>query len=87
MRLGGFIGQPVIVRDQIAEQFAAGLVHDFFIMAVFFDQAGEFGYEVAEAMEAGRKLLIRFLNEGDTTWWLAGDKTDEARVKLNLPFS
>lgn len=35
------------------------------------------GYEVAEAMDAGRKLLIRFLSGGDVTWWLAGDKTDD----------
>lgn len=35
------------------------------------------GYEVAEAMEQGRKLLIRFLSGGDVTWWLAGDKTDD----------
>lgn len=35
------------------------------------------GYDIAVAMEEGRKIQIRFLTEGDATWWLAGDKTDE----------
>lgn len=35
------------------------------------------GYEVAEAMEQGARLLIRYLSDGDTTWVLAGSRTDD----------
>lgn len=35
------------------------------------------GYDIAAAMEEGRKIQVRFLTEGDATWWLAGDTTDD----------